>query len=216
MRYDAVLYDLDGTLIDTVPSILKAFQRTFSEVLGEPGDEEYILSTIGRPLSEAFYPFEKSVQSELFEKCKVYSDEYLRTMAVVFPGITEDLRQLQEKGVRQGVVTSKRKAAADFSISHFGLENIFETVVVKEDTQKYKPFPEPIFEGMKRLGIKDPSRILYVGDSIHDVKCAHHAGVDCAVVDWTYMPKEEMRRENPRYWIKRIGEISCILSGGEL
>ena len=217
MRYDAVLYDLDGTLIDSIPSILKAFRQTFLDVTGDPGDETYFLSTIGIPLSEAFEPFDPALRQRLFDVCKEYSDRYLRETADIFPRIREDLRGLQCEGVRQGVVTSKRREPARYSLEKFEIVDFFEVIVTKEDTERHKPFPDPLLEGVRRLGISDPAGVLYVGDSVHDLRCARNAGMDCAVVEWTRMPREEIAAESPRFWIRYLKEdISCILCGGEL
>ena len=216
MHYDAVLYDLDGTLVDTIPAIMKAFRKAFLEVTGKPAEDKFILSTIGLPLRNAFVSFPEPLQEYLYEACRRYSAEYVQTMPTLFPKIREDLEDLSHRQIRQGVVTSKRAAPAAFVLEKFGLRSFFEVIVTADCTARHKPYPDPLKEAMQQLGLDDPSRVLYVGDSVHDLRCANAAGMPCAMVNWTYMPKEELESENPRFWINRLADIPCIIVKGEL
>ena len=134
----------------------------------------------------------------------------------IFDGITDGLSILRDMGVRQAVVTSKRREPALFTMRQFALDPYFELLIAREDTDSHKPNPEPIFAAAERLGQKDLSRVLYVGDSVHDLRCANNAGVDAAAVEWTYMPREELIAEKPKYWLSRLSDLSCILSDAEL
>lgn len=216
MKYDAVLYDFDGTLLDTVPMIMESFRIAFLEVTGKEEDKDFLLSTIGLPLAEAFSHYEPEVQKALHESYIRANNRLLVTEIRSFDGVEEGLAALREMGVRQGVVTSKRRDAALISIRQFGLHVYFDTIVTREDTSVHKPFPEPLFLGMKNLGIDDVSRVLYVGDSVHDLRSAANAGMDSAAVNWTYMPKADLAAEKPKYWLDRLTDLSCILSDTEL
>jgi len=216
LYYDAVLYDLDGTLVDTIPAILKAFRQAFLDVTGKPCDRAFALSTIGLPLRDAFVSFPMPLQEDLYEACRKYSTEYLQTMPTIFPKIQDDLAELTRRKVRQGVVTSKRAAPAAFVLEKFALRSFFEVIVTSDCTARHKPYPDPLLEAMQQLGLDDPSRVLYVGDSVHDLRCANAAGMPCAMVNWTYMPKNELESENPKFWLHRLADISCIIVKGEL
>lgn len=216
LRYDAILYDFDGTLVDTVPMILSCFKCAFLEVVGFEEDEDFLLSTIGLPLVHAFVKYEPSIQKSLYE---AYQRENARTLGNsvrVFDGINEGLSLLQNMGVRQGVVTSKKRETTLFSMRQFEMESFFEVLITREDTELHKPNPEPLFLALKAMGISDISRVLYVGDSIHDLRCASNAGMDSAAVNWTYMPKNELAAEKPRYWLDTLSDLSCILTNAEL
>lgn len=216
MRYDVVLYDLDGTLVDTVPVIVESFQRAFLEIVGHTEDEAFILSTIGLPLEYAFAGYDLPIQESL---TKVYRRENAKLLGVsvrVFEGVMEGLALLNAMGVRQGVVTSKRRDTALISIKQFEMDPFFEVIISGEDTNIHKPNPEPLLYALQKMGISDLSRVLYVGDSVHDLSCAGSAGVDSAAVNWTYMPKSELAAEKPRYWLGRLTDLSCILTDAEL
>lgn len=217
MRYDIVLYDFDGTLADTVPVILQSFQTAFLEVTGHREDETFLLSTIGLPLTSAFRNYK---DPQVFNKLHdIYLRENKKLLADsvrIFEGVEEGLAAVRDMGVRQGIVTSKRRDVALFTIRQFGIEDYFETIITREDTQIHKPNPEPILLAMEKMGITDVSRVLYVGDSIHDLRCAANAGVDSAAVNWTYMPKHELAAEKPAFWLDRLTDLSCILTDAEL
>ncbi len=216
MKYDAVLYDFDGTLLDTVPMIMESFRIAFLEVTGQEEDRDFLLSTIGLPLIQAFSHYGQDTQLALQESYIRANHRLLATAVRSFDGVEEGLSALKQMGVRQGVVTSKRRDAAMISIRQFGLEVHFDTIVTREDTEVHKPNPEPLFLGMRNLGIEDISRVLYVGDSVHDLRSAANAGMDSAAVNWTYMPKADLAAEKPKYWLDRLTDLSCILSDTEL
>ncbi len=216
MKYDVVLYDFDGTLLDTVPVIMESFRIAFLEVTGHEEDKDYLLSTIGLPLAKAFAHYEPDVQKALMESYTLANRRLIKTAVRSFEGVEEGLSALKRMGVRQGVVTSKQREPAIISMRQFGLDVYFDTIVTREDTSVHKPNPEPLFLGMKNLGIEDVSRVLYVGDSVHDLRCATNAGMDSAAVNWTYMPKEDLAAEKPKYWLERLTDLSCILSDTEL
>ena len=216
LRYDAILYDFDGTLVDTVPMILSCFHYAFDKVTGRREDDAFLLSTIGVPLANAFINYPPDVSARLIEAYQEENARILATDVRIFDGIIDGLRAVGDKGCRQAIVTSKRRDTALFTIRQFEMEPFFDLLIAREDTTVHKPDPEPIYEAMRRLGIEDKSRILFVGDSVHDLRCANRAGVDAAMVEWTYMPKDELLAESPRYRLTTLNDISCILSDTEL
>ncbi|MDD3958887.1 MAG: HAD-IA family hydrolase [Clostridiaceae bacterium] len=216
LKYDAILYDFDGTLVDTIPLILKCFHIAFEEVLGIRKDDKDILATIGLPLWTAFREYDEETQRKLHDAYIRANDLYLPTDVRIFPGIHEGLSAVADLGVVQGVVTSKRRDPALFTMRQFDLEKYFSVLVTREDTTEHKPAPAPIFFAAGKLGIADPKRILFVGDSIHDLICSRNAGTDSAAVGWTYMPKDELASLSPTYWLENLSALSCILTEREL
>jgi len=216
LKYDAVFYDFDGTLVDTIPLIVKCFHIAFEEVIGERKDEKVILSTIGLPLWTAFRDYDEETQKKLYDAYQRANERYLPTDVRIFPGIREGLEAVSRLGVPQAVVTSKRRDPALFTMRQFDIEKYFSVLVSRDDTTEHKPAPAPIYFAAEKLGLSDMTRILFVGDSIHDLICAENAGVDSAAVEWTYMPKEDLHSLSPKYWLDNLSELPCILSGREL
>lgn len=209
-KYDAVLYDLDGTLTDSVPLILKSFHMCYMEVLGEvPRSDENLTSYIGKPLMEIFTDYHDEKTS------KALFDAYLRVNEVMlandeldlFDGVMDSLLKLHENGVRQGIVTSKRSNSAMITLNLKGLTKIFEQITVLEDTAKHKPDPEPLIYSAERLGITDMKRIIYVGDAVVDYECALNAGTDFALVDWTKMNRDDFTRLGTPRIITSLDEL---------
>ena len=196
-KYEAVLYDLDGTLTDSVPIIIKSFHMCYMEVLGEvPRSDENLTSYIGKPLMEIFTDYHDEKTS------KALFDAYLRVNEAMlandelnmFDGVMDSLLRLHERGVRQGIVTSKRFDSAMVTIKLKGLDKIFEQITVLENTTKHKPDPEPLIYSASKMGITDMKKIVYVGDAVVDYECALNAGTDFALVDWTKMNRDDFKR----------------------
>jgi len=132
--------------------ILTCYQNAFMEVTGEKADEKVLLSHIGLTLATAFSRFEPKIQQELADAYYRHNERLLPTSVTVFDGVMEGLRAVQGLGVRQGLVTSKRRETALFTMRQFDMESFFEAQVFREDTTLHKPNPKPIFHAMKKIG----------------------------------------------------------------
>lgn len=212
--FDGILFDLDGTLIDTIPLIVETFRYTFAKHQIDGVSEEHILAGIGTPLEAYFRLFPQVDTKELLTTYTRFNALGLEKGTAIFLGIPALLNALRSLGIPVGIVTAKRRASAMNTLGVFGLENGFDAIIAKEDTEKHKPHPEPILLGMKALGLKDPARVLYVGDSIHDIQSAHAAGCAACAVGWSRMPHGDLRAQNPRFWADHAMEILDIVTGG--
>lgn len=212
-KYDAILYDLDGTLIDSVPIIVESFIGAYVKVFGRcDRTEEDFKSYIGKPLVSTFAMHEEKEAKALLEAYLEINLQMLREdKANLFEGVEEGLIALHEMGIKQGIVTSKRTDSASITIDIKNFDRFFETYVCFEDSEKHKPDGEPILVAMKNLGIKDPKRVLYVGDALPDALCARNAGCDFALVDWSVMPREEILSSIDTRVIGSIEALSCII-----
>lgn len=215
--FDAVLFDLDGTLLDTIPFILESHRASLMAVLGETWDDGYLLGTIGRPLEDAFLPAPEDKRRELLDTYLRYNADHLAGGIGIFLGVLPMLRDIATHfpTVRTAVLTSKRRASARSSLALFGLDDWFPLVFTKEDSLRHKPDPEPLRVAMDRMGLPDPGRVLYVGDSLHDLECARAAGCRIAIVEWTRMPGEPLWQAAPDFRIRHPGEIPLLLLRGD-
>ena len=217
-KYDLVLYDLDGTLQDSVPLIMESFKEAYKNVLGEcTRTDEDILSFIGKPLTDTFWMHDEETAGRLVNAYLEYNCARMRENVVpVFPGVYDFLSEIQAMGIRQGIVTSKLKSSAMITIELLELEQYFDILLFREDTERAKPHGDPLIEAARRMGISDMSRVLYVGDAVPDGLSARDAGCDFALVGWTKMPKEGFESLGPDYIIDIPGRLSCIIRGSEL
>ncbi|MCR5688568.1 MAG: HAD family hydrolase [Lachnospiraceae bacterium] len=189
MRYDLILYDLDGTIWDSIPTIMECFRHAYTEVLGtcERTDED-LMSYIGRPLVETFARHDEETARALLSSYLELNGKLLERDEIdLFDGVSEELNKIKDMGIPQGVVTSKRIVSAGVTLRHKHLDDFFDLYICKEDTDRHKPDPEPLLVAAKRLGITDMNRIIYIGDAVPDALCAKNAGCDFALVEWSQM-----------------------------
>ena len=198
-RHELILYDLDGTVWDSIPLIMSCFKHAYEEVMGRcDRSDEDLMSYIGRPLPDTFAMHDDETKQKLLDSYLVYNHELLDQDAIsMFPGVEDSLKRIKKSGVKQGVVTSKRHRAADVTLKFKGLFGFFDVYVCKEDTEHHKPEAEPLLFAAGKLGISDMSKVIYVGDAMPDALCAKNAGADFALVSWSQMDKEAIMKAAP-------------------
>ena len=207
LRCDAVLFDMDGTILDTIPLITESFQYAFKKHLGTTANEADILSGIGIPLERVFAQYAPDLAAQMMNDYTEHNCRHFSTHIGMFIGFAGLFIKLKALGLKLGVVTSKRLTSALGSMEPFGIEKNFDLIQGKEATSRHKPDPEPLHKAMSDLGLNDPSRVVYVGDSIHDLLCAQAAGCITAIVDWTRMPKQELRDGHPDLWLNKPDDL---------
>jgi pyrophosphatase PpaX len=216
LPFVGILFDVDGTLIDTIPFIVETFQYVFAQYQITGVSEEHILASIGVPLESYLSQFKQAETSTLIDTYIRFNKRGLDHATAIFLGIPEMLTDLRALGMPISVVTSKRHASALHTLAVFGLENSFDRVFAKEDTLQHKPHPAPLQFAMRQLGYEDPSRVLYVGDSIHDIQSAKAAGCPACAVGWSRMPLHELKAAQPLYWVDKPHQIVELAKGGRL
>ena len=186
------LFDLDGTLIKSIPSIMESFRRAVKAVYGNiPFDDKWFLSTIGLPLTDAFKIFPEK-DREILHSEYVKANAELQQGGVPFcDGVEEELRKLKKAGKILAIVSAKRKDPVNYWVDIAGVRDLFSAIVCKEDTVKHKPDGEPVLYCLKLLSAKK-SEAVYIGDAEYDLLSATNAGVTGVLVGWTEMNKEKL------------------------
>lgn len=199
-RYRIVLLDLDGTLSDSAPGILDSLRLAFDEV-GVPWvDQDTARALLGPPFWHSLPPLVGADRVD--EVVTIYRRHYwagamLRTQA--YPGVTELLAGLAERGLRLAVATSKAEPQAVRIVEHLGLAGYFETVCGDTVDGQRDSKALVVGEALRRLGRPDPTDVLMVGDRSHDVlgAAAHH--IDCAGALWGYGSVAELSDAGARW-----------------
>lgn len=202
-NFKYVFFDLDGTLIDTIPLILDSFNHTFMHHFGETRPEEETISYIGMPLMNHFKAIYPGKEEELAKTYREFNERNHDNRIAVFIGIHHLIKALYEKGIVLGVVTSKRRELAIRGLKVFNLYDYFEFVNGSESSTKHKPDGEPLIKAMEVVGVKNKDEVLYVGDSPLDIKCAKNAGVRSAAVAWTYSPRADLEKVEPEIFLEK-------------
>ena len=182
---DTVLYDFDGTIMDTNDVIIGSWQHVYKTLRGEEGDLTYILSTFGEPLEYSMETSFPEVSKE--ESVKIYRDwqkEHFLDMIHLFPGVEEMLAEVKARGYRTGIATSRLSESLHRALSHFDLYKYFDAIVAVEDIEEAKPAPDTIYKVLDKLNARSENAIM-MGDSRLDILCARNAGVPSVLVGWS-------------------------------
>lgn len=210
-----VLFDFDGTIMNTNEVIIQSWQHLFRTVEGKERPLEDIYQTMGEPL---YVTMEKIIpQITVEEGVTIYRSfmiENFFNMIQPFPGMPELLEELKKKNFKTGLVTSRIGHTTRAGLDEFGLMPFFDCVVTCDDTDKHKPDPEPIFIAMKRLS-STPEETIMVGDSRFDIDSARSAGVRSVLVAWQLaMSEAEINGDNgPDHIIQQPDDLFQILIG---
>ena len=181
---NTVLFDFDGTLVNTNDVIIASWQHTYMYYLGREESLEKITACFGEPLLLTMErEFPEVDPRESAEVYRNFQKENADELVKIFPGIKELLESLKTDGFRMGVVTSRTRESAQRYMDMFGIGDYFEKMVSCDDTDIHKPNPEPILLCLKKMGIT-AEEALMVGDSPFDIKCANNAGVKSVLVGW--------------------------------
>ena len=212
MRFRTVLFDLDGTLVDSGAIILASFRHATLTVLRREIPDAELLAAVGGPgLREQMEALDAERAEELIE---VYSAHNAGLHDDLQPcvGVLDALRTLHEEGRTLGVVTAKRRATLALAFEVLPeLERFFEVTIGAEDTGRHKPHPEPLLAALDRLDA-DASGAVYVGDSPFDVQAAKAAGVGAVAVTWGRIhSRERLEREEPDAVADTVEELLAAL-----
>jgi pyrophosphatase PpaX len=187
MRFPVVLFDLDGTLIDSGGMILESFKHAARNVLDVELSEDALLAGVGAgsSLREQMASFDGARVDELIVSYREHNEPAHERLECC-PGMEEVLSGLRTQGRRLGVVTAKRRATVDLAFARLPIAHHFDVVVTEESTERRKPHPDPILHALERLDA-NPADAAYVGDSPFDVRAARAAGVFAVGVTWGRM-----------------------------
>jgi len=214
-KINTVLFDFDGTIMDTNNVILQSWQHTFRTLEGKERPEEEILGTFGEPLHVTMKKFLPHIPLEEGVKTyRSYHYEKFTDLIEVFPGILELLAELKARGYKLGIVTSRLRHTTEIGLDKYHMGQYFDAVVTADDTDKHKPDPEPVNMALEKLGSK-PEEAIMIGDSMFDVLCAKNAGVKAAIVSWALaVSEEDLNGENaPDFVLENAEDLLGILEG---
>ena len=206
-RFPVVLFDLDGTVVDSGAIILASMRHATRQVLGrEYGDAE-LMQAVGGPGLEA--QMEAFAPERVEELVTVYRahNEPLHDELEACEGMEDVIVRLHEDGCRLGIVTAKRRATVELAFARLQVGHLFETVVGGDETEKHKPDPEPLLEAARRMGV-DPMDCAYVGDSPFDMRAAKAAHMYSVAVTWGRIhDREKLEAEQPAAIVDTADEL---------
>ena len=209
----ALLFDLDGTLVDSIELILSSFRYTFRQHVGEvPPDSKWIAG-LGTPL---FTQLKEFTQDDALARAMIatyrqyqlaHHDEFMRS----YEGVTEAMAELRARGHTTAVVTSKMSDLAIRALDFTGLRDTIDLVIGMEDTERHKPDPEPVRVALAKLG-RAANEAVFLGDSPHDIASGNAAGVITVAAQWGPFSRQELDAAKPGYQVLRMAEFPALIA----
>lgn len=182
-RFSTVLFDLDGTLANTIPLIVASYRHALSSHGLPVPEEPELRGWIGRTVVDIFTERHPEQAESIVAEYTRWNVAHLSALVETYPGIAELLADLASAGVRIGVATSKRRFSAEATLAAVGLDGLVRVAAAMEDTVLHKPAPEPLLHALDVFG-SDPAAAAYIGDAAVDLHAAHAAGVAGVGVTW--------------------------------
>jgi len=223
----AILFDLDGTLIDTTDLILRCFRHSWERVCGFSHSRDALVETFGTPLRVAMHRLlltaraskighsvgaDNDIIDQLLAEYRSYNVANHDMFARPFERTGEVLTELRRRGYVISVVTSKGRELGLRGLRLFSLDGLVDSAVFLEDTEVHKPHPEPILAALHRLS-EPAEAAAYVGDSRHDIVAARAAGVRAVAALWGPATRTELEREGPDFIAESITDLLEIFKG---
>jgi pyrophosphatase PpaX len=205
------LFDLDGTLIDSIELILRSYRHTMRTHRGaEPADADW-MDGLGTPLWVQFRRFtdDPAEIDAMVATYRAYNLAHHDELVRPYEGVVEAVRALKRRGRPLGLVTSKMRSGAMRGLVRASLDDAFDVVVGADDVTHPKPDPEPVRLALERLGAP-ASDAVFVGDSRHDLVAGRAAGVKTAAALWGPFDRSHLEDLAPDYWLERPADLSLL------
>jgi len=211
-RFRAILFDLDGTLLDSIGLILDSFHHTFA-AHGIPArtDAEH-RATIGIPLAVVLAQFASPDRSldAMLATYRAYNFEHHDSRITAYPGVVAMVRELTARHLRLAIVTSKSRRSTTRGLALAGIEHAFEALVCSDDVKHPKPHREPVDRALSLLGV-GAEEALFVGDSPHDMHAGNATGIATAAALWGPFSREELEPSRPTYVVATPEELQALV-----
>jgi len=208
----AVLFDLDGTLIDSITLLLESVKHAFDGFTGNvPTPDEWI-GGIGTPLAKQLAEYARSPEEveALTARYRAFQQEHHDRYTSVYPGTLETLQALRDAGHPMGIVTSKGNAMMDRALAFTGIAPFMGSTIGCDSCDRHKPDPYPVHLALQELGYA-PHEAVFVGDSPHDMKAGNAAGVVTIGALWGPFTREQLVPTSPTHYLDRIADLPPLV-----
>lgn len=206
----ALLFDFDGTLLDTNELIIQTFMHVLNKRF--PGQYEPIdcVKFIGPSLTETFTDIAPNEAEELIKEYREWNAIHHDELVKEYEGVVEALEKLKEMGLRLVIVSTKRRDTIARGLKIMGATHLFEFVIGIDDVTHVKPDPEPILLAVEKLDVAKED-VIMVGDNSHDILGGKNAGVRTAGVAWALKGRGFLQQFNPDYMLEHMSDLISIV-----
>ncbi len=210
MKINTLLFDLDGTLINTNELIIESFLHTLNKYYPDKYKREDIFPFIGPTLYETFESINPEKMEEMVQVYRKFNHEQHDKLVTEFETVFETIQTLKEKGFKLGIVTTKIRTTVNMGLKLTKLDQFFDVVVTLDDVEHAKPNPEPIFKALEQLDAK-PEEAIMVGDNHHDIGAGKNAGTKTAGVAWSIKGRDYIESFQPDYVLDKMSDLLAIV-----
>lgn len=213
-RWSTVVFDLDGTLLDSVALTVDCYQHTFRTVLGRPWpDADEVRSWMGIPLWTIFQQVDPDRADTMLDVYTTWNLAHTADYVQEYAGVSAMLDALRRAGVAISVATSKRRPAAELGMRCAGLTESIPLLVTGDDVTVHKPAPDPLLSAVAQLG-GAPRASAYVGDAVVDIQAARNADMSSIAVSWGAGQADALAAECPDHEVATVQELTALILSG--
>ncbi|MEW6581227.1 MAG: HAD-IA family hydrolase [Actinomycetota bacterium] len=210
--YDPILFDLDGTVIDSVALIRESHRHAVREVLGVDLPDEVLTANVGRPLIDQMRVLSADRADELLAVYREWNHAHTADLLVAYDGMEDALAELRDAGRTLGIITSKSRPTVQLAFDVLPIEQHFDVIVAAEDTARHKPHPAPVLLALERLG-RGTAGACYVGDAPFDLDAGRAAGVAAIAVTWGFFTRDALAAHHPTAIVDTVPRLVDVLLG---
>lgn len=210
MKINTLLFDLDGTLINTNELIIESFLHTLNSYYPGKYKREDVLPFIGPTLYDTFASVNPDKMDEMVKVYRKFNHEQHDILVTEYETVFETIKTLKEQGFKLGIVTTKIRDTVNMGLKLTKLDQFFDVVVTLDDVENAKPHPEPVLKALEQLG-SSPEEAIMVGDNHHDVEAGKNAGTKTVGVSWSIKGREYISSHNPDYLLDKMSDLLAIV-----
>jgi len=210
MKHQAILFDVDGTLLDTREFIFQAFEHAFQSHGLTHLSRQDVHTVTGRPLEECYETLAPDENAQ--QLCQIHRRFQEENMSLIkpFPNTKDTIVTLQEAGLRLGIISTRKQTTIE-SLERSGVLNHFDVIVTGDDVQQFKPHPEGVLKALRKLSAT-PKQAAMVGDTAADIEAGKNAGTATVAAAYGFAPAKELAQTNPDFIIEDIAELISVLT----
>jgi pyrophosphatase PpaX len=207
---DTILFDLDGTLVDTNELIISSFLHTLGKYYPDKYKREDVLPFMGPSLNETFSGIDPDRTEEMIREYRSYNHENHDRLVKEFRGVNETVKALKENGFKIAIVSTKILDTVIKGLKLTKLDPYFDVIVTLDHVAKAKPDPESIYLALKKLE-STPDKAIMVGDNYHDILAGKNAGTKTAGVAWSIKGRDFLEQYKPDYMLAEMTDLLKIV-----
>ncbi|MET4561615.1 pyrophosphatase PpaX [Lysinibacillus parviboronicapiens] len=213
MAVKALLFDFDGTLLNTNDLIIQTFMHVLEERFPGQYSSKDCLNFIGPSLKQTFSDIAPGEEDAMMAKYRTWNVLHHDELVTDYPDVVATLEHLKSMGIQLAIVSTKRNEMIDRGLGVLGATHLFDVRIGTDDVKNVKPNPEPVLLALERLGVAKEDAIM-IGDNSHDIEAGHNAGVKAAGVAWSIRGADYLLQFKPEYMLQAMTDLIDIVKEG--